>query len=90
MGRAVRSTLDLGEADLAGLRLYSGTGEELGVVVGVEIGRWGEPKKLVFTEDGGATRRVVPLRFVRRVEEHGVTLAGPREGYHITRLSRDQ
>lgn len=82
----MRSTLGLEDLDLAGMRLYSGTGEELGVVVGFESGRYGEPKKLVFTEDGGLTRRVVPLRFVRRVDGDRVTLAGPREGYHITRL----
>lgn len=29
------------------------------------------------------------LRFVRRIDEGVVELAGPREGYHITRVWRD-
>lgn len=70
------------------MRIYSGTGEELGRVVGVEAGRDGHPKHLLFVEEDGlaAYPRRVPLRVVRGVDAGGVRLAGPREGYHITRL----
>lgn len=70
-----------------GLVLVSGTGERLGVIDGVIDDRWGRPKHLSFREPGagGASRRV-PLRFVRGVAQGEVRLAGPREGYHITRV----
>lgn len=88
--RKRRASWDSDEAavgvDVVGLRLFSGTGEWLGVVTGVQDDRWGRPKHLAFVErDGGEPRRV-PLRVVRRVESDGIHLAGPREGYHITRL----
>lgn len=67
----------------------SGTGEELGVVIGIESDRFGRPKWLAFTEDATSPPRKVRLDFVRGVEEGVVRLAGPREGYHITRLHRD-
>ena len=76
------------EPELVGLRLYSGTGEELGVVLGVQRDRMGHPKWLRFLEADGAPERKVRLDFVRRVDGDGVRLAGPREGYHITRLHR--
>lgn len=79
-----------GRAGLVGHRLRSGTGEELGVVVGVENDRFGRPKKLAFVEEGSAEPRYVPLQFVRDVKEGEVTLAGPREGYHITRVFNDE
>lgn len=69
-----------------GLQLWSGTGELLGTVVGIEQDRWGRPKHLRFVEPGGVEARRAPLRVVRRVEPDGIHLAGPREGYHITRL----
>ena len=69
-----------------GLPLWSGTGEPLGVVVGVELDRWGAPKHLRFVEPGSDVPRRAPLRVVRHVDEDGIHLAGPREGYHITRL----
>ena len=74
-------------ATLIGHRILSGTGEELGVVVGVENDRFGRPKKLAFLEAGATVARFVPLRFVRGIEDGIVRLAGPREGYHITRVT---
>lgn len=76
-------------AGLLGHRILSGTGEELGVVVGVENDRFGRPKKLAFLERGSGIQRFVPLRFVRDIEAGVVRLAGPREGYHITRVMPD-
>ena|SRR5438552_4510908 len=72
---------------LVGHRLLSGTGETLGVVVGVEPDRFGRPKKLAFVEEGSGATRYVPLQFVRGIEDGVVKLAGPRQGYHITRTS---
>ena len=72
---------------LVGRRILSGTGEELGVIVSVEPDRFGRPKKLVFIEEGSGAQRFVPLRFVRDVDGGVVKLAGPREGYHITRVA---
>ena len=46
------------------MRLLSGTGEELGVVVSVETDRWGHPKHLRFREPGTEDLRRAPLRFV--------------------------
>lgn len=69
-----------------GLRLVSGTGEDLGDVCGIEEDRWGRPKHLRFLERGTGHERRVPLRVVRRVGAGEIRLAGPREGYHITRL----
>lgn len=74
------------EADYVGLTLWSGTGERLGVVVHIENDRFGQPKHLTFLEPGATHARRVPLRVVRRVDEDGIHLAGPRQGYHITRL----
>ena len=72
---------------LIGHRILSGTGEDLGVVVGIEPDRFGRPKKLAFLEDGASAPRFVPLKFVRDIRDGVVKLAGPREGYHITRVS---
>ena len=71
---------------LIGHRILSGTGEDIGVVVGVEPDRFGRPKKLAFLEEGAAAPRFVPLRFVRDIRDGVVKLAGPREGYHITKV----
>lgn len=71
---------------VVGKRLYSGTGEDLGIVLGVERDRMGHPKWLKFLEGPGAPPRKVRLDFVRGIEDGAVHLAGPREGYHITRL----
>lgn len=49
----------------------------------------GRPKKLTFVETEGGPVRHVNLRFVRRIQDGVVALAGPREGYHITRVMRD-
>lgn len=68
------------------MRLVSGTGEELGVVLGVVCDRFGLPKWLSFAEADGAPPRKVRLDFVRGVRDGAVRLAGPREGYHITRV----
>lgn len=73
---------------MAGLRVLSGTGEDLGWAIGVERDRDGIPKWLTFTEDGVHARKV-QLRFVRGVQAGVIRLAGPREGYHITRVMRD-
>lgn len=64
----------------------SGTGEELGVAVGIEQDRFGEPKWITFVEADGAPPRKVKLRYVRSVDGECIRLAGPREGYHITRV----
>jgi hypothetical protein len=77
------------EPGLLGFRLRSGSGEDLGVIVGVENDREGRPKKLAFLEDGARSPRYVPLRYVRGIDGGVVQLAGPREGYHITRVMRD-
>lgn len=69
-----------------GYRVLSGTGEELGHVLGVENDRDGRPKKLCFVEHDGDEPRFVPLRFVRDIQQGVIRLAGPREGYHITRV----
>lgn len=74
------------ELPYVGLPLWSGTGELLGVVVGIDLDRWGRPKHLRFQEPGSTEPRRAPLRVVRRVDGDGIHLAGPREGYHITRL----
>ena len=67
--------------------MLSGTGEDLGLALGVVLDRHGHPKWLSFTEDGVHVRKV-QLRWVKRVGADGVRLAGPREGYHITRVTR--
>lgn len=69
-----------------GHRVRSGTGEELGSVVAVVNDANGQPRKLVFVESEGDEPRFVHLRFVRAIEDGVVRLAGPREGYHITRV----
>jgi len=67
----------------------SGTGEDLGEVVGVELDASGQPRKLAFRERAGDAPRFVPLRYVREARDGVVRLAGPREGYHITRVMPD-
>lgn len=76
------------EADrvVVGYRVLSGTGEELGRAVGLERDQDGIPKWLVFEESPGAPPRRVKLRFIRGVNDGVIRLAGPREGYHITRV----
>lgn len=73
--------------DMTGLRLVSGTGEDLGTIRGILPDRRGLPKWIEFVEDDGTLRRA-PLWSVRGVGAGVVRLAGPREGYHITRLGR--
>lgn len=73
---------------MRGLRVVSGTGEDLGRALGVEHDRHGHPKWLSFTEDGIHVRKV-QLRWIKGVGVEGIRLAGPREGYHITRVMRD-
>lgn len=58
------------------------------MVLGVLRDRMGHAKWLRFTETEGAPERKVRLDFVRHVDGTGIRLAGPREGYHITRLHR--
>ena len=71
---------------LEGARVVSGTGEDLGVVVGVQADRHGVPKWIAFVEDPASPRRLAPLKFVKSFEGGVVRLMGPREGYHITRV----
>lgn len=71
---------------LEGARLVSGTGEDLGIVTGIQADRHGHPKWLAFEEEPGAPSRLAPLKFVKSFDEGVVTLKGPREGYHITRV----
>lgn len=66
--------------------LWSGTGEKLGIILGVESDRFGVPKWLSFLETADAPPRKVRLDHVRGIDSSGVQLKGPREGYHITRL----
>lgn len=56
------------------------------MIVGVEADAFGMPKWLTFVETPGAPPRRVKLEFVRDVDAQRVRLAGPRQGYHITRL----
>ena len=56
---------------------------------GVENDREGRPKKICFVEHDGDEPRYVPLRFVRDIRDGTIYLAGPREGYHITRVRGD-
>jgi hypothetical protein len=58
-------------------------------VIGVAHDREGHPKKLAFLERGATEPRYVPLRYVRGIDGGVVRLAGPREGYHITRVMTD-
>jgi hypothetical protein len=58
------------------------------VILGIALDRMGHPKWLRFSEAEGAPERKVRLDFVREIEGGQVRLAGPREGYHITRLHR--
>ena len=83
-----RSDTTLEPAPFTGFPVLSGTGEDLGVALGVEHDRFGRPKWLSFQEEPGAAPRRVKLDFIRSVDEGEVRLAGPREGYHITRLRR--
>lgn len=69
--------------------MRSGTGEDLGIVVGVQLDAAGRPRKLAFRERTGDAPRFVPLRYVREAKDGVVRLAGPREGYHITRVMPD-
>lgn len=55
-------------------------------MLGVENDREGRPKKICFVEHEGDEPRYVPLRFVRDIRDGVIRLAGPREGYHITRV----
>lgn len=70
--------------------VYSGLGEEIGIVVGVEPYPSGFVHKLWVLEQasGGEPKlRVVDERFVREVTPDRVLLKGPREGFHITRVT---
>lgn len=59
------------------------------MILGIEHDRAGFPKWITFLERPGAPVRKVRLDLVREVAEGRVRLAGPREGYHITRLYAD-
>lgn len=74
-------------AELAGKRVVSGIGEDLGHVVGIEPDRWGRPRKLVYQEAGLDRPVSVKLEFIRAVRPDRIELKGPREGFHITRMS---
>lgn len=58
-------------------------------MLGVVCDRSGLPKWLAFSEGDGCPQRRVRLDFVRAVGDGAVRLAGPREGYHITRVMRE-
>lgn len=60
------------------------------MVQGVENDPAGLAKWLTFLETNDAPLRKVRLEYVRDVREGSVRLAGPREGYHITRLHQDE
>lgn len=60
------------------------------MILGIEHDRAGFPKWLTFLERPGATVRKVRLDLVRDIAQGRVRLAGPREGYHITRLYPDE
>lgn len=64
----------------------SGTGEDLGVAFAIARDRWGAPKWVLFRETPEGAPRRVKLSFVRGVAEGAIRLAGPREGFHITRV----
>lgn len=68
------------------MRLVSGTGEELGTILGIEHDRHGQPKWLTFLETPHAPPRKVRLEHIRQIHDGTIHLAGPREGYHITRI----
>src|SRR5581483_12275748 len=55
---------------LEGARLVSGTGEDLGVVVGVQSDRRGQPKWIAFQEDATSEElpRLAPLKYVKSFE----------------------
>ena len=78
-----------GATDVTGLLVVSGTGEILGRAVGIEPDRHGMPKWMTFLEDGSDEPRRVKLMFVRGIADGTIRLAGPREGYHITRIMRE-
>jgi hypothetical protein len=71
---------------ILGHRVVSGTGEELGRVVGLVQDRDGRARKIAFLESDGSEPRYVPLRYIRSIRDGEIRLAGPREGYHITRV----
>lgn len=73
---------------IVGYRVVSGTGEDLGLVIGIDHDANGRPRKIAFLEQPGDEPRHVHLRFVRSIGEGVVVLAGPRDGYHITRVRR--
>ena len=76
--------------DLLSKPVYSGLGEEIGVVIGVEPYPSGFAHKLWVMERpalGEPVMRVVDERFVREVTPERIQLKGPREGFHITRVN---
>lgn len=77
--------------DLLSKPVYSGLGEEIGVVVGVEPYPSGYVHKLWVMEhgspDGMPCLRVVDERFVKEITSERIQLKGPREGFHITRVT---
>jgi len=54
----------------------------------VQSDRRGQPKWIAFQEDATSEElpRLAPLKYVKSFERGVVTLKGPREGYHITRV----
>lgn len=75
---------------LVGKRIVSGIGEAIGVVIRVQAGRDGGPRRLWVREDGSGRLREIDGRFVRSLEGDEIHLKGPREGYHITRIGPDE
>lgn len=56
------------------------------MIVGVQHDAEGNVRKIAFAERDGDEPRFVSLKFIRHVGDGTVRLAGPREGYHITRV----
>lgn len=54
--------------------------------MGLVEDRDGRVRKIAFLEEDGGSPRYVPLRYIRTIHEGEIRLAGPREGYHITRV----
>lgn len=74
---------------LVGKVVVSGCGETIGTVADVLRNVHGAPFALRVVEPDGRRIRVVELQHVRAVDERGIALKGPRQGYHIARLARD-
>lgn len=76
--------------DLLSKPVFSGLGEPIGVVVGVEPYPSGFAHKLWVLEEcpvGPSILHTIDEEFVRTVGPTRIDLKGPREGFHITRTS---